>query len=236
MLVVAVRFYSRWRSGALWADDWCILVAFVHLVALVALHISMMKDGFGKHVSDPSVTPQDLNSQMLLNQVCRLLYPVVSGFIRISILLFVRRLSPHTWVHVSSICLVISNVLFALVAVSLMIFQCSPVGASFQAGSLRPKGTKCMLEEPLAFAVPVVSIILDFLVLLVPVIVVLKMKLMAVRHKVLLALLLGVGFLACIAAAMGFPAVRTMYKWRDPSSDAVILAQWSTCVFYSLPC
>jgi hypothetical protein len=166
--------------------------------------------------------------QALLGNISRCLYPPAATLIRISVIAFVRRLSPHSWIYYTTIILLIVNFLFTILSILSIVFQCAPVSASFQAPLMRAVGTPCLNAQELALAVPLTSVGLDLCVWLLPVVLILRVQLLDWRRKAVAVGLLGMGLFACIAGAMRLPLINSSNYMEDPSYSSTWMALWTS--------
>jgi len=183
--------------------------------------------GFGHPTASlPAVT---FEIQSFIGSIARLVYTPASSLIRISVLLFVRRLSVHSWIHYTTLVLIAANILYAVIPVFLLTFQCWPVSASFQSPIIR-RSAKCLNGQMLGLAIPLASLLLDVVVWFVPVILVVRVRNLGWRKKMLSVALLGIGILACGASMMRLPAGRRKGARSDPSRHIIVLAMWTRFV------
>ena len=140
--------------------------------------------------------------QSLYGTIARILYAPACSLVRISVLLFVRRMSPHSWIYYTTLVLLACNIAFAITVPCVLIFQCSPIISAFQKVALRAPGTVCINWRQVGLAIPLTSMLLDFIVWLIPVVMVLRMHFLTKRKKALVSILLGMGIVACFASIM----------------------------------
>lgn len=192
----------------------------------------MTSYGFGYPTA--SLPLATLQIQAFLGSIARLVYTPASSLIRISVLLFVRKLSVHSWIHYTTMGLITANVMYAIIPVFILTFQCWPISASFQASMLRRSAT-CIDPRTLGLAIPLVSLLLDIVVWLVPVILVVRVRSLCWRKKLLAMVLLGMGVLACGASLMRLPAGGRLGARKDPSRYIITLSMWTRFVNSFLP-
>ncbi|KAF8542634.1 hypothetical protein BDD12DRAFT_336991 [Trichophaea hybrida] len=211
-LVVCARFYARARIVySIGADDWCILFACMGLFITIGLHIKMTYLGMGKHSYDQ--VPSQTKERFIDGGMARLIYMPTSALIRISTLLFVRRLSPHRFVHYSTIILIVTCIFAAFSICVILLFRCIPVYVFFLPVENRPSNTRCYGSEPaICYAIPIVSVVLDFMVWLVPVVTVYRMSSLGWQKKLILIGVLGMGLLASIAAVIEVGVVASFFQ------------------------
>ncbi|KAF8243867.1 hypothetical protein K440DRAFT_520230, partial [Wilcoxina mikolae CBS 423.85] len=225
VLVLIGRFYSRFsilkRVGN---DDWCILAAAVGMFATIALHLLMIKYGGGRHVWD--ITMDQMSQQFTIGTVTRVLYLPTVACVRVSILLFMRRLSPHVAMQVGTAILIFVNIAVAVICACLLMFNCTPARSFWVFPPLRPPGRKCVGNDlAIEKAVPIVNALLDFVVWLVPVTMMWNVRFLGWKQKVLQIMLLGLGLVACIPSVLRLPNIDSMKK--DMSWHGVALSLWT---------
>ncbi|KAA8895239.1 hypothetical protein FN846DRAFT_346468 [Sphaerosporella brunnea] len=226
IVAVSARLYSRVRIiRKVFFDDVCILLATALLLALIAIHtVMVLRYSWGQH--NNTVSASSLVKQVLFGQLCRILYPPTTTLIRLSVLVFVRRLSPHSWIYYTTILLIILNILYALIFTLLIIIECNPVHASF--AYFCPSHTICLKGRMLALATLITSVALDIYTWMIPVILILRVQLLGWRKKLGAVVLLGIGLLACIAGAMRLPRIQDFFtKMYDYSWLGVPIGIWT---------
>jgi hypothetical protein len=92
---------------------------------------------------------------------------------------------------------------YTLVAFFLNIFQCSPAGASFDLFIVARAGVvpKCTGVSDMNTILRVINIVLDYCLLLVPIVVIWRIQ-MSWAKKIRLFAVFGIGALACIGSVM----------------------------------
>ncbi|KAF8539027.1 hypothetical protein BDD12DRAFT_910396 [Trichophaea hybrida] len=225
IIVVCGRFYSRSRIlHAVGIDDWCILSAGFGLVAIICLHTTMTAYGSGRHIADVPVS--EGRPRYAMGSTSRLMYLPTVALIRVSVLLFMRKLSPHRMVQYTTFVLISINIFAAVFLFLFQLFQCTPSYVFFEPHPQRGPYT-CLIDELMVtFTVPLTSVIFDFLAWLVPVTMVLRLQFVEWRKKVVLLMLLGMGLLACVASAMRLEIVQKIPS--DESYEVAWMCIWTT--------
>ncbi|KAF8244027.1 hypothetical protein K440DRAFT_663722 [Wilcoxina mikolae CBS 423.85] len=225
IIVVCGRFYSRSRIlYAVGIDDWCILSAGFGLVAMVCLHTTMAAYGSGRHLAD--VPLSDARPRYAIGSVSRLIYLPTAALIRISVMLFMRKLSLHRMVQYTTFVLISINIFVAAFLFLFQLLQCTPAHVFFEPHPQRGPYT-CLVDELMVtFTIPLTSVIFDILAWLVPVTMVLRLQFVEWRKKVVLLMLLGMGLLACVAAAMRLSIVQEIPS--DESYEVAWMCIWTT--------
>ncbi|CCX14380.1 Similar to integral membrane protein [Aspergillus kawachii IFO 4308]; acc. no. GAA89824 [Pyronema omphalodes CBS 100304] len=201
ILTVAGRIYARIRIlRAIGVDDWFIIAATGGFILQTTLHLVMTRFGAGRHMTD--IPASTYPPRFILAGVVRLLYIPTSALVRISVLLFMRRLSPHRIIQYAAFILITLTSVTAVSLLVLLVFQCSPPSIFFIPVPLRPPHECLIQEQHLSFVVPLASVILDFLVWIVPLVMIVRLQFVDWKKKLVLIILLGLGLLACIASFM----------------------------------
>ncbi|KAI5794678.1 hypothetical protein FPQ18DRAFT_327905, partial [Pyronema domesticum] len=198
VLTVAGRIYARIRI--LRADDWFIIAATGGFILQTTLHLVMTRFGAGRHMTD--IPASTYPPRFILAGVVRLLYIPTSALVRISVLLFIRRLSPHRIIQYATFILTTLTSVTAVSLLVLLVFQCSPPSIFFIPVPLRPPYECLIQEQHLSFVVPLASVVLDFLVWIVPLVMIVRLQFVDWKKKLVLIILFGLGLLACIASFM----------------------------------
>ncbi|CCX31874.1 Similar to hypothetical protein AOL_s00173g37 [Arthrobotrys oligospora ATCC 24927]; acc. no. EGX44936 [Pyronema omphalodes CBS 100304] len=219
ILIVSCRFYSRTRIAfGLGAEDWTIFFALLGLIAIVITHTFMTTLGFGL----PSIPRSQISRLWPLGVGVCLIYPPAAALIRISVLQFMRRLSPHQFVFYTTYFLIALNIVGVIVSECTILFRCSPISAFWVVPYARLPGTKCWSRDMTPFLiVPMINMVLDVMVWLVPVVMVARMRCLDLKQKVQLSGLLGIGLieLAVGIVASSIPSLNPIRKaWGARSS------------------
>jgi hypothetical protein len=193
------------------------------LVAIVCLHTTMTAYGSGRHMKD--IPDSYYYPRYAMGAASRLVYLPTAALVRISVLLFMRKLSPHRLVQYATFILISFNIFAAVFLFLLLFLQCSPAHVFFQPYPLRGPHTCLINELKVSFAIPLMSVIFDVLVWLVPLTIVLRLKFLEWKKKLVLMMLLGMGLWACIAAIMRLLMVGKIS--RDQSWEGAWMCMWN---------
>ena len=135
----------------------------------------------------------------------QLLFFVTVGFIKISIVLFNKRLTGLTstkWMVFHNIFLGFL-IIFVLTALFVNLFACDPPLSQYGLAAFgkTPEPPVCVNSNSMEIALNLVHIITDFGLLMTPLVVLFKIR-MATSQKIRLMLLFSVGLVSCIGSVM----------------------------------
>lgn len=225
-LVVLLRFYARFvlqKNPGL--DDWLVVAAMLPVLGLVVgVCLAEQVFDFNRHIWDIPM-PQFVNQRKVclddrpLTMLCKaltvmqitfaneILYVLASGFIKISILFFYRRLTNNslsrTFIHLvwASIAFVIAYMITFIFTVS---FHCSPTSAFWYELSpawVAAHSYHCNNEGANLLAASVISVLQDFVAALLPIVLFWRLQI-PIRQKIVLAAIFAVGFFLCITGIL----------------------------------
>ncbi|KAF2145321.1 uncharacterized protein K452DRAFT_220412 [Aplosporella prunicola CBS 121167] len=199
---LSVRLF---RSGLRWgSDDWMLIPGAIMAIAYPALQIAMVVyGGGGKHTWD--VTYEEYNIFNWLGVVCKILFFTSVGIIKISITLFNRRLTgmaSRIWRIINDVFLVML-IAYTILALFWTCFQCTPPPAMWDkaySGRLaRP--ASCYSTSLLSNVLSTLHVIMDFCLLMTPIIVLWKVKLPK-STKIRLYFVFSTGAVSCIGSVL----------------------------------
>ncbi|KAF2087649.1 hypothetical protein K490DRAFT_73584 [Saccharata proteae CBS 121410] len=185
-------------------DDWVLIPGAAMAIAYPTIQIVMVTcGGGGKHTWD--VTYAEYNIFNWLGVVCKILFFVSVGIIKISITLFNRRLTAMTsgyWRIANDIFLGLL-VAYTFLALFWTCFQCQPPAAKWNkiyAGKLKQPAV-CYSTENISNVLSIIHVIMDFCLLTTPVIILWKIK-MPWTTKLRLYAIFSMGAISCIGSVM----------------------------------
>ncbi|KAI9680560.1 MAG: hypothetical protein M1817_004000 [Caeruleum heppii] len=217
------KFHTRMEFG--W-DDWMIIPAALLVLAYQAVVIAMVEQAcVGKHAAD--CTYHGFSMFIRYGAIGQTLFFVVVSFVKISLVLFYKRLvgmTSKTWRAFNNSFLVVL-VLFMLISLFMNVFQCSPQSAPFDLATFgRANSVKCLKQTQMQTAFNVIHIITDFVLLLVPVAVLWKLQ-MSLTQKLRLMFVFSLGAISCIASVMRMVLGRK--QSRDLTYDFTEKLAWT---------
>ncbi|KAF2475582.1 uncharacterized protein BDR25DRAFT_279724, partial [Lindgomyces ingoldianus] len=213
--ILIVRLWVRIRiQHNTGLDDWLMLAAIFPMIALTVLFpLATEVYGFNKHVWD--VNPALFVPQRKLIMAIEVIFCVAVGLIKVSILLFYRRISSRAvsycfrWATRITITFIVTySIAFTLVP----IFGCHPISAFWDQLNFVKLATgykyKCFNEGADVFAAGLISAVQDFITAILPTFLYWKLHI-PLRQKIALFGIFAIGY--CVVA---ISAIRTWLSWR----------------------
>ncbi|KAF2131803.1 hypothetical protein P153DRAFT_312509, partial [Dothidotthia symphoricarpi CBS 119687] len=229
-ILLVLRLYSRWlKTSQFWLDDAFAIVAGVLLVSVAVVILQMSLIGLGTHYWN--VSAENIVELLKLYYVCQLTYIPVQVFSKVSILALFSRLfqdfnsTLHKVVRGMIYFMFIHGVVFLLV----VIFQCSPIRSIWD----KTIDGKCIpIKGALGFSGAVLSIVEDFVILLLPIHEIWKLQ-MTAKKKAGIIFLISVGSFASVSSI-----IRLVFVFQNPNSndstwDDVDIIKWSLIEVFS---
>ncbi|CAI7590088.1 unnamed protein product [Penicillium glandicola] len=191
MIVCSLRLYIRaFIIRVFGVDDIAVCVALVITQSFNGLGIAIVYYGEGRHFS--KVSAEDRAMWLKLYYVAMCIYLYASLSVKISLLLFLRRIFVKPWMNSLTVGMMIFQVLFSVSGSFVLAFQCNPVRASFD---LSITNATCYSQYKL-FQITLYQAVLIFVcdvVMLVAPIVILCGLQMPTRKIVALMIIFGSG-------------------------------------------
>ncbi|WQF88438.1 Putative extracellular membrane protein, CFEM [Colletotrichum destructivum] len=221
-LVVALRCVARLQvASRLWWDDWTALMALGFLIVMSGLGLANSNLGFGYHYWD--IDPG--NGKMILQifYAQQLLYIFVQVFAKASISCFYSRVFTNKRFQLAIKCFLVFLFSHGLMFLLLLAFQCVPVRSIWD----RSINGRCFDTAAISYGGAACSILEDFILILMPLPELLKLKL-SKRKKSALVFMFGIGSFACIASMVRLKYLVTFVHSFDVTWDNVNLVVWSS--------
>ncbi|KAK7996412.1 hypothetical protein PG989_004452 [Apiospora arundinis] len=212
-LSVAVRVGVRVGHGNLGADDYAIVVAVVFYIGWTAFAAySNLNAGIGKPLWEITIGEFSLYWQSIL--AATFLYPAMSGSIRISILLFYRRIFAPEQALKRVLWVLMALQLAYIVAFSITpAFICTPIWKIKYPLEILSSCDLLYYNANLT-SVYIISMAFDLMLAVLPIFFLSKLQMTRTR-RYRAALIFVVGASACIPAIYKF-AIATK-EWKNPS-------------------
>ncbi|KAH6683096.1 hypothetical protein B0J14DRAFT_138252 [Halenospora varia] len=236
-IVVPLRIYCRrLTSTALWWDDYFILIAYVFCVGVFGLNVNYVQRGIGKHIKavyeiDPS-GPKDILKTIIPADVS---YFISLSFTKFSILAFYWRLFQASRLRVGIYVVGITVILWWLASIIAVSLTCVPLHA-FWDPTVRGR---CIDIGKYYFATSVPNVVTDFVLLIMPLPHLVKLK-VSFWRKVIVLGLFCVGSFICVVSLLRLLAIREITKdteYPDFTWTFSAVTTWSVVeVFCGIVC
>ncbi|KAI4819800.1 hypothetical protein E4T44_10407 [Aureobasidium sp. EXF-8845] len=169
--------------------------------------------GGGKHTWN--VTYAEYYTFNKLAIVCKIIFFTTVGIIKISICLFLRRISEATskYPRIANDIFLFLLIAYTLLALFWSCFQCSPAPAMWDkiySGKLA-QPAKCWSTLVVANTLSVIHVVMDFVLLLTPIIVLWNVRLNK-KTKIRLFIVFSMGSLSCVASVLRELAQKSISK------------------------
>ncbi|TIC92381.1 hypothetical protein CH35J_010247 [Colletotrichum higginsianum] len=221
-LAVALRCVARLQvASKLWWDDWTALMALGFLIVMSGLGLVNSSLGFGYHYWD--IDPG--NGKMILQifYAQQLLYIFIQVFAKASIACFYSRVFTNKRFQLAIKCFLVFLFSHGLMFLLLLAFQCVPVRSIWD----RSVNGRCFDTAAISYGGAACSILEDFVLILMPLPELLKLKL-SKRKKSALVFMFGIGSFACVASMVRLKYLVTFVHSFDATWDNVYLVIWSS--------
>ncbi|KAF2234640.1 hypothetical protein EV356DRAFT_532690 [Viridothelium virens] len=220
-IAVALRIYSRsLKKAPLGADDYLIIAslpfsAIEAITTCVAVHY-----GLGKH--EEAMPPQNVRPFSVSMLVLECAWGVSVPFVKLSFLMLYVRLFPSRAYKAWAWLLGTYTVLWGVMVVIATTLQCYPVAYQWNKSI---KG-HCDNRALSFFLSSVLEVPVDFIILILPLPVVWRLKLSRPR-KVLLTGIFMLGSLTCVVSVIRLVRVDQTWKGEDTSWELTEACIWS---------
>ncbi|KAF4636603.1 hypothetical protein G7Y89_g1493 [Cudoniella acicularis] len=231
IVVVALRLWVRFAKRSVGADDYLMLLACIFFIATVAVETMIVHYGLGKHMY--YVPPQNGVPFLKWVFILQSFTFFTLAFAKASIAILIMRLmgvegrwlKRLLWVNIVFffICAILSTV-FDLVS-------CTPIQAQWDHTIQDAKCWPLSVNADWAIFISSYSSFLDFLLALVPISIIWKLKL-DTKKKIAISVLLGLGMLSGVAAAVKTSESQRLGSQVDFTWEAWSLYAWSTAEYF----
>ncbi|KAH0293785.1 hypothetical protein M436DRAFT_71545 [Aureobasidium namibiae CBS 147.97] len=205
----------RFRTGVRWgADDWILIPGVIMAMLYPILQIAMVAHGGGgKHTWDVTYAEYYIFNKLAI--VCKIIFFTTVGIIKISICLFLRRISEATskYPKIANDIFLFLLIAYTLLALFWSCFQCSPAPAMWDkiySGKLA-QPAKCWSTLVVANTLSVIHVVMDFVLLLTPILVLWNVRLNK-KTKIRLFIVFSMGSLSCVASVLRELAQKSISK------------------------
>ncbi|KAI9805659.1 MAG: hypothetical protein M1833_005151 [Piccolia ochrophora] len=232
--VVALRIMARKLSNTrLWWDDFLCVVALIFLYGACISHLLCVKYGVGTHTA--------LHSKADLISYGKATFTSGVGgywlgqlFVKVSIILFYRRIFQTRRFRLVSLCVAILVAMFYTAALIVRIFACTPISKLWNS-SLEGR---CVNLYYQLLIIGILNIFFDVLILALPVPMVLRLRLSTARKVGLIGVFM-LGGLVCGVSIARVVQLKLINNTSDPLYSNVtnfILTNGEICVSIICAC
>ncbi|KAL4940543.1 hypothetical protein BDV06DRAFT_223986 [Aspergillus oleicola] len=230
LLVCSLRLYTRLvvikKSG--W-DDFAVCVALTITQAFSGLGIAVVYYGQGQHMQNVSLENRATWLKLYYAAMCLYLYASLS--VKISILVFLRRVFITTWLQRLTAGLIVFQVLFSVTGSFVLAFQCSPPRAAYDMSIRNANCYSHFVLYRITLYQAVLIFIGDFVMLLAPIPILMGLN-MPTRKIIGLLAIFGSGIIACIAPIVRFSTLDYLRTGsNDLTFDATSSLYWMVIEF-----
>ncbi|KAJ8061070.1 hypothetical protein OCU04_010147 [Sclerotinia nivalis] len=225
-ICVSLRFYSRWLIKAPWAlDDVLVFAALVFQTALAAILFDALRNsGLGYHTSYLEYTApwkvrrwgKDLFAGTIIYLLC-------ATAPKYAILILYKRLFIINKVRVCVYVLMATLVVYTIVMIAVALAACRPFAANFDPTI---PGSKCINKEDLYRWGPIVNIITDVAMLMLPMPIIWNLH-TTTRLKLGLTLTFLTGSLGLVVSIIRIPIFYRTNSFTDGTYTGAELMIWT---------
>ncbi|KAF4769210.1 hypothetical protein HAV15_008517 [Penicillium sp. str.  len=230
MIVCGLRLYTRlFIIKVFGLDDIAVCVALVITQAFNGLGVAIVYYGEGLHFS--KVSPEDRAMWLKLYYVAMCLYLYTSLSVKISLLLFLRRIFVKRWMNWLTMGMIIFQILFSASGSFVLAFQCDPPRAAYDLSITNPKCYSQFKLFQITLYQAVIIFVCDVIILIAPLVVLCGLQL-PTRKVIALMLIFGSGIIACISPVVRFSTLDYLrYGTADLTYDSASSLYWMAIEF-----
>ncbi|KAM7190973.1 hypothetical protein V8F20_009511 [Naviculisporaceae sp. PSN 640] len=219
LIAVGLRLYTRTvlLKKVFW-EDYTIIVAMIISIIMSVFMVLAFTNGSGRHIE--AVTKEQMAFQSRISPGVHINYIATHMFLKLSIALHYTRVSVMRFekrICYALIALVVSGYTGIII---LNFLRCIPFHAIWTPGV---PGAKCIDTTSSFLAVQGHTLAMDFIILLVP-LVILRHLSIPWRQKVVLVIVLGFGGMACIVSVIRLQFLRLSATSPDRTWDSYFSA------------
>ncbi|KAJ5609048.1 hypothetical protein N7528_009615 [Penicillium herquei] len=229
IIVCGLRLYARAKVVRTFGpDDIAVCIALFITQVFNGLGVAVVYYGEGRHIEN--VSAEDLATWLKLYYVAMCLYLYASLSVKLSLLIFLRRIFVKAWMNWLTICLMVFQVLFSISGSFVLAFQCDPARAAFDTSVKGNCYSQFKLYQITLYQA-VLIFVSDIIILVSPMVVVCGLN-MPTRKIVALMFIFGSGTIACIAPLVRFSTLDYLrHGTTDLTYDSASSLYWMAIEF-----
>ncbi|KAJ4122950.1 hypothetical protein NW768_009941 [Fusarium equiseti] len=210
VLIWALRFYYRFSKKQIGLDDWLVTIAMLFSVGLVIPNYYFFKYGY---IGFPATyVPETIEIEPVLfyNWIMQVLYNPILALVKSSILFFLLRLGGHRRsIRYSIYALNAFNIALMIAIFLTVVFQTIPIQAYWDL-SLKP--SRQINGANFYISTAIITIVTDFLVLLIPFWVFIGLKMRTAAKVGLIVVFLAGGLVTIVGILRVIELYKMYYK------------------------
>ncbi|KAL8966517.1 MAG: hypothetical protein Q9197_005932, partial [Variospora fuerteventurae] len=225
-IFMTLRVYTKLRIIKIFGlEDWTILAAYLCTIFVSIATLVQQNNGNGVHIWD--ITRDQWSVTLQWGAASVVIYVPAVGLAKVAILLFYLRLNPDRHFRMTVYITLALTVSYVVVLSLTILLQCSPVPAFWDPSIT---GRKCVQGTKLYLANAILNVIFDFMVLLVPVPMLLKLQ-VPTRQKLVIGALFSLGSITCVVSAVRIHLSESLIPlaadltWHLPKSTSFIFVE-----------
>ncbi|KAF8428544.1 hypothetical protein EV426DRAFT_714033 [Tirmania nivea] len=207
-MFVGMRFYvRRYLLGGVGADDWLALMGAACMIGITAVSMWGTTIGYGTHIWE--VKESSMQGIGIVLTALLFIAQFGSMFVQLTLLTFYCRISTCRAIHY--LCYLImflaaAMTIFRAIFSGIMCFRIQPDAALM-----------CKDNKTLNISHAVVGITTNFVILIVPIPMLWRLKSISVLRRLGLVVIFSVGLIAIVSCSGKFAIIKMVMKKRDPT-------------------
>ncbi|KAI1344489.1 hypothetical protein F5Y15DRAFT_113185 [Xylariaceae sp. FL0016] len=223
-VAVALRIVARFIAGAkLWWDDYANFAALISCIAYTSIVVVMKSRGFGLDIW--AVPVENISTILVGSLASSTIYVLARTLVRISILLFLLRIFRTAQARPVIVATLIFMTAEGIAFLPPILFQCAPIQYFWLQWDGVHRG-QCIDVRALVWASAIVGIILDFWLILLPLLFVVHLQLPR-KTKIFVCSMFAMGGVVIGVSFVRLPTINRFTITENPTFDSVDIAIWS---------
>ncbi|KAJ5736209.1 uncharacterized protein N7483_001334 [Penicillium malachiteum] len=229
LIVCGLRLYARAKVVRTFgADDIAVCILLVITQIFNGLGVAIVYYGEGRHYTNVSEKDQAIWLKLYYVAMCLYLYASLS--VKMSLLIFLRRIFVKAWMNWLTLGLMIFQVLFSISGSFVLAFQCDPARAAYDTSVTGNCYSQFKLYQITLYQA-VLIFVSDVIILISPMVVLCGLN-MPTRKIVALMFIFGSGIIACIAPLVRFSTLDYLrHGTEDLTYDSASSLYWMAIEF-----